>query len=273
VRVSTVSFLSGNVAALAGVDAFITNEAAAVVTSLNRFGKLAWERTAWPFSSVLKQVVPDVRVRSIDVGDGGSSYSSAPTVAVAGAATATSTINSDGEVNGIAVTAGGTGYVSAPAVTFSGGGGSGAVATANLISLIDMAQTMDLIFRITDVDPYGGTNPTDLAYRIDAESGATEYGLAILENRSSTAPVWVHYRTPWPGYASGSSVFPYIFGEYATMGAYGDWLQADGQASKAAAVWNQAEGILQTELDQLERQQRQTAPLLINTYGTTAAQP
>ena len=272
-RVSAVSFLSGNVAALAGVDAFITNEAAAVVTSLNRFGKLAWERTAWPFTSVLKQVVPDIRVRSIDVGDGGSSYSSAPTVAVAGAATATSTINSDGEVNGIAVTAGGTAYVSAPAVTFSGGGGSGAVATANLISLIDMAQTMDLIFRITDVDPYGSTQPTDLAYRIDAESGATEYGLAILENRSSTAPVWVHYRTPWPGYASGSSVFPYIFGEYAVMGSYGDWLQADGQASKAAAVWQQAEAILQTEFDQLERQQRQTTPLLITTYGTTAAQP
>ena len=272
-RVSTVSSLSDNVAALAGVDAFITNEAAAVVSSLNRFGKLAWERTAWPFSSVLKQVVPDVRVRSIDVGDGGSSYSSAPTVAVAGAATATSTINSDGEVNGIAVTAGGTAYVSVPAVTFSGGSGSGAVATANIIALIDMGQTMDLVFRITDVDPYGSTIPIDLAYRIEAESGATEYGLAILENRSSTAPVWVHYRTPWPGYASGASNFPYVFGEYAVMGSYGDWLQADGQASKAAAVWNQAEGILQTELDQLERQQRQTAPLLINTYGTTAPQP
>ena len=134
-RVSTVSSLSDNVAALAGVDAFITNEAAAVVTSLNRFGKLAWERTAWPFTSVLKQVVPDVRVRSIDVGDGGSSYTSAPTVSVTGAATATATINSDGEVNGIAVTAGGTAYVSSPAVTFSGGGGSGATATANIISL------------------------------------------------------------------------------------------------------------------------------------------
>jgi len=57
------------------------------------------------------------------------------------------------------------------------------------------------------------------------------------------------------------------------MGAYGDFLQSDGQGSKAAAVWQQAEAILQTELDQLERQQRQTAPLLINTYGTTAAQP
>jgi hypothetical protein len=57
------------------------------------------------------------------------------------------------------------------------------------------------------------------------------------------------------------------------MGSYGDFLQADGQGTKAAAVWNQAEGILQTELDQLERQQRQVAPLLINTYGTTAPQP
>ena len=271
-RVSTVSSLSDNVAALCGVDAFITNEAAAVVTSLNRFGKLAWERTAWPFSSVLKQVVPDVRVRSIDVGDGGSGYGSAPAVTVAGAATASSTINSDGEVNGVAVTAGGTGYVSAPAVTIAAGSPT-ATATANIIALIDMGQTMDLIYRITDVDPYGSTNPTDLAYRIEAESGATEYGLAILENRSSTAPVWVHYRTPWPGYASGASDFPYLFGAYAVMGSLGDWYLADGQSSKAAATWQQAEAILQTELDQLERQQRQTAPLLINTYGTTAAQP
>ena len=97
--------------------------------------------------------------------------------------------------------------------------------------------------------------------------------MAILENRSSTAPVWVHYRTPWPGYASGASDFPYLFGAYAVMGSYGDWLQADGQSSKAGATWQQSEAILQTELDQLERQQRQTAPLLINTYGTTAAQP
>lgn len=272
-RYSTVSDLSDNVAALAGVDTFIATEASAVVASLNRFGKLAWESASWPFTSVLKQVVPDMRVRSIDVGDGGSGYSTAPTVAVAGAATATSTINSDGVVNGIAVTAGGTGYASAPAVTFSGGGGSGAVATANIISLIDMGQTMDLIFRVTDVDPYGSNQPTDLAYRIDAESGATEYGLAILENRSSTAPVWVHYRTPWPGYASGSEVFPFIFGGYATMGAYGDWLQADQQGTMAQSIWAQAEAILQTEFDQLVRQQRQTAPLLINTYGSTAAQP
>jgi hypothetical protein len=57
------------------------------------------------------------------------------------------------------------------------------------------------------------------------------------------------------------------------MGSYGDWLQADGQGTMAQSIWAQAEAILQTEFDQLERQQRQTAPLLINTYGTTAAQP
>ena len=55
------------------------------------------------------------------MGSGGSSYSSAPTVAIAGSATGTATINSDGEVNGIAVTAAGGSYTSAPAVTFSGG--------------------------------------------------------------------------------------------------------------------------------------------------------
>jgi hypothetical protein len=70
----------------------------------------------------------------IQVVNGGSGYTSTPTVTIEGGggsgATATATIT--GPVTGIAVTNGGSGYTSAPSVGFSGGGGSGAVATATI---------------------------------------------------------------------------------------------------------------------------------------------
>jgi len=71
------------------------------------------------------------KVDDIAVTAGGSGYTSAPTVNVAGSATATATI-SGGVVTAITVTAAGSGYTAAPGVTFSGGGGSGATATATM---------------------------------------------------------------------------------------------------------------------------------------------
>ena len=75
-----VSTLRTNVAYLAGVNTLITEEENAINRSVNRFGRLAWERAAWPFASILSQIIPDLRVRSVDVGSGGASYSSAPSV-------------------------------------------------------------------------------------------------------------------------------------------------------------------------------------------------
>ena len=92
-----------------------------------------------------------------------------------------------------------------------------------------------------------------------------------MPNRSSTSPVWVYYRIPFPSYGGSATDFPWVFSEYAVIGAYGDWLQADGQNSKAAQAYAQAEQVLQVELDSLERQSGQTQPLLIETYGTTIA--
>lgn len=64
---------------------------------------------------------------------GGTGYTSAPLVAFTGGggsgATATATIAS-GVVTGITITAAGNGYTSAPTVSFSGGAGTGAAATA-----------------------------------------------------------------------------------------------------------------------------------------------
>ena len=275
-RKIAVSTMVTNLVSMVGVDSFLTAESTAAVRSFNRFGKLAWDRTAWPFNSVIEQIIPDLRVRSVQVGSGGSSYTSAPTVAFSGgggnSAAATATINSDGEVNGIAVTNNGTAFTGVPTVSFSGGSGSGATATASMLTYIDFGTTISEIFRVTTNDPYGTASTSELAFRnIQDASGSSEYGEAILPDQASNAPVWVHYRAGFPEYASDSSVFPYIFSEYAIVGAYGDWLQADGQTDKAQVIYQQAEAILQSELDVLERQQGQTQPIQFITYGTTAA--
>ena len=211
-----VSTMLTNLTDMIGVDGLLsngsTNETTAAVRSFNRFGKLAWDRTAWPFNSVIAQVIPDLRVRSVQVGSGGSSYTSQPTVVFTGgggsSTAATATINADGEVNGVAVTNNGTGFTGKPTVSFTGGGGgSGATATASMLTYIDFGTTISEIFRVTDNDPYGSIGANDLAYRNIADaSGSTEYGEAILPDRASNAPVWVHYRAGFPGYASDSSV-------------------------------------------------------------------
>jgi hypothetical protein len=76
------------------------------------------------------------KIASITVTDGGSGYTSAPTVTVGGNATATATV-SGGKVTAITVTFSGNDYLSPPTITFSGGNGSGAVATANMVYIDD----------------------------------------------------------------------------------------------------------------------------------------
>ena len=263
-----------NLVSMVGVDSFLTAESTAAVRSFNRFGKLAWDRTAWPFVSRITQVIPDLRVRSVQVGSGGASYTSAPTVVFAGgggnSAAATATINADGEVNGVAVTNNGTAFTGTPTISFTGGAGSGATATASMLSYLDFGTTISEIFRVTENDPYGTGTTSDIAFKNVYVTGASEYGEAILPDRASTAPVWVYYRAPYPEYASDATDFPYVFSEYAVIGAYGDWLQADGQTDKAQVIYQQSESILQSELDKLERQEGQSTPIQFITYGTTA---
>ena len=48
-RKIAVSTMVTNLVSMVGVDSFLTAESTAAVRSFNRFGKLAWDRTAWPF--------------------------------------------------------------------------------------------------------------------------------------------------------------------------------------------------------------------------------
>ena len=71
-------------------------------------------------------------VNSITVTNGGSGYTSAPTVTISGTgAKATATI-ANGSVTGITIDDGGYNFSSAPTVTISGGGGTSATATATI---------------------------------------------------------------------------------------------------------------------------------------------
>ena len=83
-----------------------------------------------------KTVVGAGGIGWVTVTAGGSGYSSAPTPVFTGGggtgAAATAIIDKNGAVVGVRMTNYGTGYTSAPAMSFTGGGGSGASATATL---------------------------------------------------------------------------------------------------------------------------------------------
>lgn len=85
----------------------------------------------------VKPYEPEVKaaIAGINVTSGGTGYTSAPTVALSGGggtgATATAQIDAGGKVTGVTLDNPGSGYTSAPTVAFSGGGGSGAAATAS----------------------------------------------------------------------------------------------------------------------------------------------
>ena len=90
----------------------------------------------WQYEGISAEATVSVsgRVYAINVTNGGSGYTSVPTVSITGGggttqASATATVT-NGVVNAISVTAEGTGYTSAPTVTISGGGGIDATATA-----------------------------------------------------------------------------------------------------------------------------------------------
>jgi hypothetical protein len=83
-------------------------------------------------------------ISGVYVSDGGSSYETAPTVSFSGGggsgATATAHVGTTGTVTQIVLTDRGSGYTSAPSVSLSGGGGSGATAHTS-VTLTDPWST------------------------------------------------------------------------------------------------------------------------------------
>lgn len=96
-------------------------------------------------------------VYRIHVTNGGSGYTSVPTVTFtggAGSGAAATAIVFRGAVVGVIVTTEGSGYTSAPTIGFSGGGGTGAAATASIQNATALLVKEDMV-RAAD-DPRDG---------------------------------------------------------------------------------------------------------------------
>jgi hypothetical protein len=79
------------------------------------------------------------RIASINVTNGGSGYTSDPTISITGGVGSTSnptaTLTRGFPISSVTMSSGGTNYTSAPSISFTaGGGGSGAAATATIIT-------------------------------------------------------------------------------------------------------------------------------------------
>ena len=238
---------------LLGVDTLLTLEQNSILNAVNKYARLAWERAAWPELCGVEQRAVNGRVSSVTVNSGGSSFTSAPDILFSsGGATATSTI-SDGEVNSILVTDGGANYTTAPDVSFNGGGGSGASATANMNFTVDYEGVHPFIgdfFQVYKNDPWKTAYPQELSFRLNGDG-------ALMQNKTDSTPVFVHYRRRFKDYVSTSTDLPYIFEEYMKQGAFADMMLADGQHDKSNNALNIAEQMILSEVDKLERQQSQ----------------
>ena len=126
-------------------------------------------------------------VASITVTAGGSGYSSAPTVTVAapdvGTETAIATATLSGaSVNAITISYHGAGYASAPTVTISGGGGTGATATAALTTNWTYKNNFDYVPTTTTYAANQGGSRDELhIIVVDEDSKITGTAGTVLE--------------------------------------------------------------------------------------------
>ena len=75
-------------------------------------------------------------LQGLELTNGGSGYTTAPTVVFTGGGSGATALALIGGVTSITVTSGGTGYISVPQVSISGGGGTGAAAEASLTGIV-----------------------------------------------------------------------------------------------------------------------------------------
>lgn len=88
-------------------------------------------------------------VVNVYITNGGSGYTSAPTVSFSGSGTgaAANAVLTGGSVSSIALTASGSGYTSAPSVILSGGGGTGAAASADILTEPSLTSAQKLLLK------------------------------------------------------------------------------------------------------------------------------
>lgn len=113
-------------------------------------------------------------VATIAVSDGGTGYTTAPTVVITGGggsgAVATATVAA-GVVTAVTVVKGGYGYTSAPSISFTGGGGDAAAATATVAAVANpvLSDLVGVAGRLRAAIMADGPDTTDAAAITAAE--------------------------------------------------------------------------------------------------------
>ena len=144
-------------------------------------------------------------VTAITVGNGGTGYTSAPTVAFTGGggsgATAEATVVG-GVVTKVTVTNAGSGYTTAPTIAFSGGAGTGATATASVGVAANavVSELLGIADRLRAVIIADGPNTNDadaIAYRGDFGSKrvyVVDPKVLVLDEDGTTITDWASPR-------------------------------------------------------------------------------
>lgn len=137
---STPSIINQSPTNVASYTITVSNPLSTAATNVHVIDNLSLGFTYRPGSTVINGVAaadPTSRyIASVAVTNGGSGYTSAPTVLISGGGGSGATAKAyvaGGEVVSVVITNPGTGFTSAPTISFSGGGGgAGAIASAAL---------------------------------------------------------------------------------------------------------------------------------------------
>ena len=151
-------------------------------------------------------------VQTLTVTAGGSGYTSAPTVTITGSgvgpgagtpgsgATATATV-SGGAVTALTLTNGGSAYQNGAVVTFSGGGGSGATATAAVLDGSKCYIEYENVTTLTPVIIVGGSTATgqfiESGFTLTPDIGSDGVGTYFIVPRKDLTSVASDVYTGW----------------------------------------------------------------------------
>lgn len=177
-------------------------------------------------------------VGAIFITDGGSGYTSAPTITISAPndangvqATATCSITANA-VTSISLTEAGSGYTVAPTISFSGGGGSGATAIAGIVDF----RTGTVSALVTNGGT-GYTNAANTVVTITGGGGTNAAATAVLSGGQITGVVITNPGSGYTNVANLSITITGGGGANATVKGIVNDQQNTGIASFSGRVW------------------------------------
>lgn len=277
-QTDTYTHLLERIQALAGVDAFTSDEETQIGSFINRRiyqayrysdlwaryivgaearpgpdGVIPWEYTETTGNRVISSATRSGSTVTVNVSaDIGTDFVAGQYVTIAGLSYSTANPNGSYQV----VSVDGTTFTyDLDDTTLTGTetyGGSGTVAP-------DALDDVDTFIRIFGAQPYNLNSAQEYTFYTESD------GAHVIGNRSSLSGFWVTYKKRWEGpYEAGDNI-PLEFFNYAAHAAYADSLRMDGQTDKAVAEEQIAQQYLLIELD---RPQNQTNSRLVFRFST-----